>query len=316
MHDLDRTMQELDYDQEYDGFEYDDEADNYGEYDEEYDDSEYDDEYDDGEYDDQGEYEYEYEYGDEEGDVLFTEEEEMELAADLLSVGSEEELDQFIGKMFRKAGRRLRRFGRGIKRVARKTGRVVKAIAKRALPIAGAVAGGIVGGPLGGKLGSAAGRAASRLAEYDGEADYYDQELAGIAKNLGKSALHQTGKHLGRKAGGKKGGKAGSHFARAATSLFELELEGLSPEDQEFEVARRVVRLAGSATQKAAKLGQHLPPDRAIRQGFKAAARRHAPGLLKPRRNPRMDAETPKGGKVQRSGKWVMRGNTIVVLGL
>ncbi|HMO39596.1 MAG TPA: hypothetical protein PKC76_12020 [Saprospiraceae bacterium] len=251
MHDLDRTLQELEYDQEQDGFEYDNEYDQeYGQaHDEEYQDEyEYTEEYDDSEY----EYESEYEYGDEEGNALFTEEEEMELAAELLSVGSEEELDQFIGRMFRRAGHRLRKFGRGLKKVARGAGRVVKSIAKKALPIAGRVVGGVFGGPLGSKLGATAGRAASRM--------------------------------------------------------FELELESLSPEDQEFEVARRVVRLAGSATKNAAKLGQQMPANRAIRQGFKTAARRHAPGLLKPSK--------ASSGKVQRSGKWIMRDNKIIVLGL
>ncbi len=308
MHDLDRTLQELEFDQEHDGFEYDQEADHFGEYNDEYNDSEssYDEEY----YSGNGEYDNEM------GEVLFTEEEEMELAAELLSVGSEEELDQFIGKLFRKAGRGLRKFGSGLKQVARGAGGVIKSIAKKALPIAGSALGGVFGGPLGGKIGGAVGRAASNLFEYDDEAAYDDQEWAGIGKNLSKSALHQTGKHAGLKVGGAKGQKAGSHFARAATSLFELELEGLSPEDQEFEVARRVVRFAGSATQKAAKLGQHLPPNQAIRQGFKAAAQRHAPGLLKPRRNPNISHEAAGTSKIQRSGKWIMRDNKIIVLGL
>jgi hypothetical protein len=264
MHDLDRTLQELDYDQEYDGFEYDQEADQYGEYDEEYDDSEsgYEEEYYDGEYDE----EFDDEYDDEMGEVLFSEEEEMDLAAELLGVGSEEELDEFFKRFFRRAGRRLRKFGGGLKRVVRGIGKVGKAIVKRALPIAGRVVGAKFGGPLGSKIGGAVGNAAS--------------------------------------------------------NMFELDMETMSPEDRDFEVARRVVRLAGSATKKAAKLGQRAPANKAIRQGFKAAARRHAPGLLKPRKArpggaPSRPSGAPAGaGKIQASGKWIMRDNKIIVMGL
>ena len=40
-----------------------------------------------------------------EGESPFSESEEMELAAELLNVSNEQELDQFIGKLLKKAGR-------------------------------------------------------------------------------------------------------------------------------------------------------------------------------------------------------------------
>ena len=52
----------------------------------------------------------------------------------------------------------------------------------------------------------------------------------------------------------------GSKLASAAGSMFGLELEGLSYEDQEFEVAKQVVRLGGAAANIAAQAPQSAPP--------------------------------------------------------
>ena len=107
--------------------------------------------------------------------------EEMELAAELLSVSSEEELDQFLGKFFKRAWR-------GIKKVARPLGGILKGIAKKALPF--------VGGALGSFI-----------------------PIPGVGTALGTA------------------------IGGAASNLLEVDLEGMSPEDQEFELARRFVRL-------------------------------------------------------------------------
>jgi hypothetical protein len=70
---------------------------------------------------------------------------------------------------------------------------------------------------------------------------------------------------------------------RPAGALFGIELEGLSPEDQEYQVAQRFVRFATEATRQALQAGRRMAPARAARNGLMAAARRHAPGLLRPR---------------------------------
>ncbi|MBK6929314.1 MAG: hypothetical protein IPH12_00025 [Saprospirales bacterium] len=49
---------------------------------------------------------------------------------------------------------------------------------------------------------------------------------------------------LGTAFGGPAGGFAGNLAGSQATKLFGLELEGMSYEDQEFEVAKRFVRMA------------------------------------------------------------------------
>jgi hypothetical protein len=63
-------------------------------------------------------------------------------------------------------------------------------------------------------------------------------------------------------------------------------LEGLSPEDQEFETARAYVRFANSAASRAAALQTQrggAPAGVVVRQALSGAARQHAPGLLRPR---------------------------------
>ncbi|NHZ78390.1 hypothetical protein F2P44_03690 [Massilia sp. CCM 8695] len=63
--------------------------------------------------------------------------------------------------------------------------------------------------------------------------------------------------------------------------MLGLELEGLSPEDKEFILARQLVRLADEAARHAGKAGEggHPSPQNA-RAAVQAAARQHAPGLL------------------------------------
>lgn len=70
----------------------------------------------------------------------------------------------------------------------------------------------------------------------------------------------------------------------AAGRLLGIELEGLSPEDQVLEVARRLVRLAASAAARAGRPPPDAPPAQAARAALRAAARRWAPGLLVRRR--------------------------------
>ena len=68
-------------------------------------------------------------------------------------------------------------------------------------------------------------------------------------------------------------------LAQQAGSLLGLELEGLSPPDQEFETARQLVRFAGSAYRHAAWAPRNMSPSAAARSAAARAARRYAPGL-------------------------------------
>ncbi len=90
---------------------------------------------------------------------------------------------------------------------------------------------------------------------------------------------------------------------RKAATIFGMELEGLSPEDKEFEVARRFVRLAGDTVDEARQRPAR-EPGQAVQLALLHAARRHAPGLLRQR------AQTA----VPQTGRWQRQGNLIVVL--
>lgn len=249
MHDIDRTQMEGAWEAAgYGNGEFEEEFDGYGElYGETFDDE--------FEYD--GEYEYdEYEYDDEyEVQGPLDEADEMELAAELLEITDEYELDQFLGKIFKKVTRSV---GRVLPKAVRAPlGNALRGLAKKALPVAGAALGNLV--------------------------------VPGL------------------------GGAAGGMLASQAGKLFGLELEGLSPEDQEFEVARSFVRMAGEAAKVAATAPQGAPPQVVAKQAITAAAQQHAPGLISAQQ-PR-----PRRGRQARPGQrgtWIRRGNVIILQGM
>jgi uncharacterized protein (DUF697 family) len=150
------------------------------------------------------------------GEVL-GEGELMELAAELLEVRDEQELDRFLGDVFKK----VKAFAGSS--AGKAVGGMLKGVLKKALPIAGKVAGSFFGGPIGGTI----------------------------------------------------GGKLGS----MASNLFEMELEGLSQEDREFEAAKQFVRFASEAVKNASSAPGGNPVAIA-RSAVAAAAQNHAPGLL------------------------------------
>jgi hypothetical protein len=72
----------------------------------------------------------------------------------------------------------------------------------------------------------------------------------------------------------------GSDIASNAGKVFGLELEGLGPEDQEYETAKGFIRFATDAAQRAAQLSSAGESEFVPRRAFIYAARRYAPGLL------------------------------------
>jgi uncharacterized protein (DUF697 family) len=212
-----------------------------------------------GELEFEGGYEDEEEMYDDEFDYEdvspFDESEEMELAAELMEVADDEELEMFLGKLVKRVGRRARKFVR--RRVGRNLNGVLRKVAKRALPIAGRAAGTFIGGPAGGAI--------------------------------------------------------GSRVARHAGKVFGLELEGLSPEDSEFETAKGFVRFAGAAARKAAAIPPTMPAAQAVKKAVVSAARSHAPGLVG---IPRTSTMPPAAYGSKRGGRWVRRGNRIILMGV
>ena len=92
------------------------------------------------------------------------------LAYEFAGIQSEEEIDQFLGKLVRKAARGVRNFARSS--AGRAIGGVLRQAARKALPLLGRAAGTFVGGPLGGQIGSS-------LASYAGQA--MGLELQGLS---------------------------------------------------------------------------------------------------------------------------------------
>lgn len=211
---------------------------------------------------DQFEYDFEDDqnmFGEADMESPFTEAEEMELAEELLEISDEEELDQFLGKLFKRAWRGLKKVGSFVGKVARPLGGVLKGLAKKALPF--------VGGALGSFI-----------------------PIPGV------------------------GTAVGTALGSAVSKALEAEFEGMNEEDQEFEMARRFVRLAGTAAKQAAQTKPGVSPEEAVKAAVIAAARRHVPGLGMTSATPSPAATSPVR-QVLRSGRWVRRGSTITLLG-
>ena len=120
-----------------------------------------------------------------------------------MEITDEEELDLFLGKLFKKAWKGIKKVGR---KVIRPLGRVVKGIAKKALPVLGGVAGSFI-------------------------------PIPGV------------------------GTAVGTAWGSALSRTFEMEFEGMDPDQQEFEMARRFVKVAGATARKACRTDCPGRPD-------------------------------------------------------
>jgi hypothetical protein len=132
--------------------------------------------------------------------------------------------------------------------------------------------------------------------------------LGGILKGAARQALPVVGRAVGQWIQPDGGGAIGANIASQAGRLFGLELEGLSSEDREYEVARQFVRFAGAAAKQAGVARPTASPIEAARSAAITAATTFAPGLL-PRLQGRSSLAWP------RSGRWIRRGKTIVLFG-
>ena len=106
-----------------------------------------------------------------------------------------------------------------------------------------------------------AGRAAGGVAQPAAQ-----DALTGMLKAAAKRAVPV----VARRVGSTLGAGTGVQVVRAAARYLGLELEGLSPEDQEFEAARRLVRFAGEAAKNAVTAPAGMPPEAAIARAARA----------------------------------------------
>jgi uncharacterized protein (DUF697 family) len=119
-----------------------------------------------------------------------------------------------------------------------------------------------------------------------------ERDLGSIFKSIAKVVLPLAGGALGFVAGGPPGAALGSGLASTVGHALGLELEGLSPEDSEFEVAKQFVRFAGEAVKNAHDAGPTGNPAMQAREAAEEAARRHAPGLMDLHDGPSLDRPT------------------------
>jgi hypothetical protein len=96
-----------------------------------------------------------------------SEQEEVELAHQLLSVHSEQEFEQFLGDFLSKAVSTVGNIVRSP--VGQAIGGVLKGVAQKALPMAGSALGGMIGGPLGAQIGSGIANAAGQALGFETE---------------------------------------------------------------------------------------------------------------------------------------------------
>lgn len=138
--------------------------------------------------------------------------------------------------------------------------------------------------------------------------------LGGVLKAVAKRALPYVGGALGSLIPIPGVGTAlGRAVGTVVSQALEMEFEGLAPQQQEFEMARRFVRLAGTAAQLA---GQGDGSPQSVRTAVLVATRRHVPALTRP---PTAGSGVRNGGGAAMpsgaTGRWRRRGNRIVLSG-
>jgi hypothetical protein len=139
------------------------------------------------------------------------------------------------------------------------------------------------------------------------------KQLGGMLKGFAKQALPVAGAALGNLIVPGIGGAIGGKLAGAAGSAFGLETEGLSAEDEAFEVSKQFVRLAGDATRTALAAPPTANTNAVVREAMGRAMSRYAPGYASG--NQGSSGSNGSGGVAQ-SGRWIRRGNRIIVLGI
>jgi hypothetical protein len=155
------------------------------------------------------------------------------------------------------------------------------------------------------------------------------QALTGVLKQAAGAALPIIGTAAGGLIGGPAGAALGGKAASALGQAFGLELEGLSYEDQHFEVAQQFVRMAGAATQNAVTAPPGTSPQEKARAAVIEAAKTFAPGLIRPASQGNGQSLKQPNGKAggqastmtghagaHRQGRWLRHGSRIILLGV
>jgi hypothetical protein len=102
----------------------------------------------------------------------------------------------------------------------------------------------------------------------------------------------------------------------AINSDLGLELEGLSAEDREFEVAKQLVRLASTAAAIAGSAPPNVPVGEVARIASVEAAKQFAPGFVGRLSSGPGPNRAPAQPPLPSSGRWYRRGDQIVLVGI
>lgn len=136
------------------------------------------------------------------------------------------------------------------------------------------------------------------------------QALGGVLKTVAKKALPMAGAALGNLVVPGLGGAFGAKLGSMAGNALGLELEGLSQEDAQFEVAKQFVRIASDAVNNALSQphAQGNPRQAAVR-AMDQALQRHAPMMI----SQGVGKMATHGAQ---SGRWIRKGHHIVLFGV
>jgi hypothetical protein len=238
-----------------------------------------------------------------------SEADEMQLASELLEITSEEELEQFLGNLFRTVGRAVGNFVRGP--VGRALGGVLKSVARTALPIVGGALGSIVAPGVGTALGGKLGSMASRLFEVELEAMPQEEAEYEVARRIvGLSAAAARNAAMARPGPGVTPqmlarGAVAQAARRYAPGMYRSMLRSLSTSVPGRPTVSAYRRPTGPVTPGAAV----YPPTYAAPPSYPTA---WAPdGGTYPIEAPVAERSVPGV-----SGRWVRRGRRIVLFGV
>ena len=123
-----------------------------------------------------------------------------------------------------------------------------------------------------------------------------------------KQAVHQVlpaSVHQGATIRTSTGAQLGSGLSSMAGQVLGLELEGLSPEDRDFEAVKQFVRFAGQTVKNALEAAPGADPLHTAHSAATDAAQIYAPGLF---------AESPHAPG--NSGRWVACNDRIILFGV
>ena len=169
---------------------------------------------------------------------------EVQATYELMEVSNEMELNQFLGGLLKTALGAAKGAAKSFisSPQGKALGGQVMNFGKSVLPKLASKYGGQALGALAGKAGT-----------------YVGNKIGGSVGSAIASGAKQGGQYLGQQIGGWAGGQAGNFIADKAKQIFNLELEGLSPEQQEFEISRAFVRFANDSFRRGYQMYRKNP---------------------------------------------------------